>query len=436
MSLQRLAPEFEVAWLDHVRSAWFPRCLDLEAGGFFTGFDQRWQKFGPQERLLEFQARQTMLACEGWMSYPGDSLLRQAAHHGFAYLREQLWDAQFGGWFHRLSRQGEVLEGRTKHVHGMAYALQACASYYRSSGQPEGLALAQEAFEWLEAHSHDSQHGGYLGMLEASGKPILEPVPAWPHPEDSIGTPLGYKDQNLHSDLLEALLALAIIWPDARVLQRAEEISRLLLQHALAPNGSLWFFHTRDWRPVPHAVVLGNAFQTVCRLLWVGRLLGQEATFQEASRSIVKWALRCAQEPGLPGFVAATVSQPPYRNEGATLGSRQRRWWVQYEGLRALLLWWELQGEEWLVPLVNHWRYLQKTFQDPHWKGHLPGSTCHLANPWQRVWERWRHPQLYGHKAWDWKDGSHDGRALLHALRCSRGESGQELWPNPRRPGL
>ena len=42
--------------------AWFPRCLDVEFGGFLTNFDARWNATGPHEKTLEYQARQVRAA--------------------------------------------------------------------------------------------------------------------------------------------------------------------------------------------------------------------------------------------------------------------------------------------------------------------------------------------------------------------------------------
>jgi hypothetical protein len=42
-----IAAEMLGALRRHVMEAWFPRCLDRDAGGFFCDFDRRWKRRGP-----------------------------------------------------------------------------------------------------------------------------------------------------------------------------------------------------------------------------------------------------------------------------------------------------------------------------------------------------------------------------------------------------
>ncbi|MCA9778368.1 MAG: AGE family epimerase/isomerase [Candidatus Eremiobacteraeota bacterium] len=424
--LEDLRQQFTDAWRNIVDS-WFPRCLDLKYGGFLCDFDRRWQPHGPHEKLLEFQARQTMLASEGALFEPANLLLERAAHQGFEYLRDALWDAEYGGWFHRLSREGRFLEKETKHVHGMAYALQACATYYRAFKRPEALELACRGFDWLESHAHDRENAGYFGFLARDGTPILQQNELWSG-LDTITTPLGLKDLNVHCDLLEAFLSMALICDDRRVVERVDEMVRILLDYAITPNGSIMYYHTRDWRPLPYSVVVGNACQTVCRLLWARRTDNSKELLLR-SRSILNWLQRAARENALPGFVALTVGEPPFDKEGGDLRVRHRMWWVQSEALRALLLWAELEGSNWESELRAHWGYFRSSFLDRRWGGVVAESTSHIQPLWQRLWARWSKGKARDYKGHAWKDASHDGRAVLHALRVSYGQSGLDLLP-------
>ena len=56
--LDRLHISLENRLRGDVIDAWFPRCIDRDRGGYNCDFDRRWNLNGPQDRLLEFQARQ------------------------------------------------------------------------------------------------------------------------------------------------------------------------------------------------------------------------------------------------------------------------------------------------------------------------------------------------------------------------------------------
>lgn len=427
MNIQDLQSDLQES-VDMLWRGWLPRCLDQVDGGFFCDFDHHWRPFGTQPKLLEFQARHTMFFCELAMWRPQERQFLQAAGLGYDCLRSQMWDSRHGGWYHLLSRTGEVQEGHTKHAHGMAYAIQACLSYYHAAGDENALALAKLGFDWLEDHAHDSKYGGYYGLLTRQGLPITVEGPEWRQPLDSIGTPLGYKDLNVHSDLLETMVCLYEATGDSQVGARLEELVSIVTDRAISPSGALHFFSSPDWRPIPHGAMVGNAFQTICRLVWAGRALGRD-DLSGPARLIWDWAQRCATDRGIPGFAAVAVGERPVMVGGSDLRARLRSWWVQFEALRAMLILGELEGVGWEQPLRKHWRFLKGEFMDQALGGVHAGSACHWRYPWQRVFHRWYSPELYTHKGGAWKDGSHDGRALLHALRVAGGESGLTLFP-------
>ena len=80
--------------LDFILNAWFPRSIDLECGGFLSDFDYRWKPTGPQHKMLEYQARQTIAAAR---SAVHRETLCETALHGFRYLKENMWDGNSGG---------------------------------------------------------------------------------------------------------------------------------------------------------------------------------------------------------------------------------------------------------------------------------------------------------------------------------------------------
>ena len=287
--------EFDTAMRRHVLDAWFPRCLDTIHGGFLCDFDRSWASCGPHEKLLEFQARQTLLAADACLRYAEDPRLREAALHGLRYLGEVMWDgANGGGWFHRMDRAGQPLASHTKHAHGAAYAIEACVAVHEATGDPAALRLAQDGFGWLDRHARDPEFGGYFGFLTRDNLVIRDPADCpWGSQTDTIGTEIGLKDANVHSDLLETFVRLYRVWPDARVGERLAEVLDIMSDKMLVPStGALHIFVTPDWRPIPHLTRAGYQCQAAYRLttaielsgdaerlrLLAGRLLGSRTT--------------------------------------------------------------------------------------------------------------------------------------------------------------
>ena len=136
------------------------------------------------------------------------------ARHGFAFLRDHMWDEQHGGFFWAVDENGQSLETSTdKHAYGIAFAMYACVNVFEVTGDRAALDLAMKGFRWLEEHAHDAKNGGYFEAFTRDGKPIMNAAMSEDasNPNDSIGTPYGYKSMNTHIHLMEALTSLAEI---------------------------------------------------------------------------------------------------------------------------------------------------------------------------------------------------------------------------------
>jgi mannobiose 2-epimerase len=410
--------EFEAALHRHVLDAWFPRCLDTIHGGFLCDFDRRWSSCGAHDKLLEFQARQTLMAADALRRYPEDQRLREATLHGLSYLRDVMWDGANGGWFHRLDQSGRPLESHTKHVHGAAYAIEACAVVHEATSDPAALRLAQDGFNWLESYARDPEFGGYFGFLTRENAVIRCPSDCpWTSPSDTIGTEIGLKDANVHSDLLETFVQLYRVWPDSRVGERLAEILDIVCDKMMVPStGALHIFVTADWRPIPHLSRAGYQCQTAYRLTIARDLTGHAERLRHLAGRLLDHALRYMLDPQ-GGFRYAAPGAWPRFLEGEDLLGRDKSWWVQMEALKALLAVSRLFPEraDYRLQFEALWRYIQRQLLD-HRYGGVYWKALDVQGRWRRaLGTRFAAPAVTS-KGDVWKDASHDGRALLYCV--------------------
>jgi mannobiose 2-epimerase len=399
--------------LKHHLSAWFPRCIDAEFGGFLCDFSYKWQPSGPQLKLLEFQARTTRLSAQV-AAHPGFESYRAFAAHGFRYLREVVWDDQYGGWFHMLDRHGRPLEAGTKYVHGTSYALGACAAYYELTSDPEALDLAKKAFSWLEAVAHDSTNGGYFSAHQRDGTRITssEQSPTRPAVRDYMGTPFGLKDTNTNGDMLEALVYLDRVCPDVTVKERLKEMFYLVRDRIMVAPGIAHMYFQPDWTPVPdvaqYAETLRKANILASSAVALG-LSGDPGTAQVV-KSVVDNLLRFAWDgPNGGFFFAGSAFGPTYVGE-TWIFVKKKFWWAQAEGLEALLMLALLYPDDemdYSRRFTSLWSYIRKNMID--WR----------RGGWYEVgrdrFELRRRP-----KATMWKDASHETHAMLECIRMLR----------------
>ncbi len=433
--------ELRTALNDHIVDVWFPRKLerkrlDLQYGGFLCDFDRSWQPCGSHNKLMEFQARQTWLAAELLQSIQNNKpdhksdnerlrqeRLRKATLHGFHYLRDVLWDHQFGGWFHQLNRAGKPLEEGTKHVHGMIYGISACCAVYTATQEMDALRLAQEAFEWIERYAHDDEYGGYRGFLTQDGNIIqnkAENPLQWQ--TDTIGVPLGHKDANVHSDLLDTLHLLYRVWPDAKVATRLIEVAEIMATRMALPSGAVFPLCQPDWRPIPHIMRYGFSFQTASRLLQARDILEPQIDVLKTAQCLVDFCIHNAWDADNGGMFFGGPATPPMELEGQNLRVRRKSWWVQFESLKALMsLCCAVESNEVYQHYFSaQWHYLKHYFLDHERGGIYAMGLDTLAECWPKL-RLESAPGEVINKGNIWKDGSHEGRALLYCIQQNEG---------------
>jgi mannobiose 2-epimerase len=421
-----LAAEMRAALTD-LLDAWYPRTVDGEHGGFLSRFDHQWHPQEPQEKMIVTQARHVWTTARAAQFLPDDERFLPMAAHGFAFLRDVMWDADHGGFFWLVSRDGTPRPGQDgqlmKQAYGNAFGIYALAAYYDVSRDPEALRLAQEAFRWLDGHAHDPLHGGYFQFLQRDGTPLREGYGDTPP-----------KDQNSSIHLLEAFTELYLVWPDTVLRSRLAELLSLIRDTQTVEPGYLTLFSTADWRPVSYRdsaaavreahhhldhVSFGHDVETAYLMLEAAEALGLDPdTTLRAGKRMVDHALRTGWDDSAGGFHDAGYYFPD--RAGITIVRDTKNWWAQAEGLNTLLLMADhfpddpLRYEEKFRTL---WRYVDGNLIDHEHGGWYEGGLD--RDPENRL-----RP-----KAHIWKAAYHDSRALMNVIR--RLESSELPAPNP-----
>ena len=399
------------AELVSLQRAWFPRSIDRQHGGFLCDFDDRWRPAGPQRKMLEFQARQTLAAARGAIGSTDAPLLREAAVHGFRCLEDIMWDRSNGGWYRMLDRAGTPLEAATKHGHGSSYAISACTACYELTADQACLALAMSAVAWLEEHAHDASHGGYFVFYRRDGTPILTSEALPPGVDvDPIGTPFGHKDVNTTSDLLKAFADLYRVRPDPLVRTRLEELLSVVRDRLAIPAGTMHMCAQPDWVPLPDVVRYGHVLRASNIMLAASAALNGavDSTTAAVVKSIVERMLSVAWDPRNGGFHAAGGSFAPTDVDGTKVFVRTKSWWSQAEGLKLLLsmaLSYPADPADYRSCFLRQWEYIRTYVIDSRHGGWFQEGIDEAP-------EASNYP-----KGFTWKDCSHETDVLLDYVR-------------------
>lgn len=397
---------------------WYPLAADLEHGGFLSTFTYDWKPTMPQDKMIVTQARHVWSNARARQLYPDVPHYESLARHGFAFLRNVMWDETYGGFHTLVGRQGRVKSkpGEEKTAYGNTFAIYGLAAYYQASGDTAALSLAKETFHWLEAHSHDPVHKGYFQHMERNGSPIhrTEEVPS--------KSDLGYKDQNSSIHLLEAFTELYTVWPDSLLRERLEEMLLLVRDTITQEKGSLVLFFEPDWTPVSFRdstkntilehryldhVSFGHDVETAYLMLEASHVLGIEDDEQtmQVAKKMLDHALRNGWDEKLGGF----YDQGYYfkGDEEISIINDHKNWWSQAEGLNTLLLMADHFPDdelEYFKKFQQLWAYINEYLIDQEYGGWYEGGLD--KQPELRT-------ALKGHI---WKGNYHQFRSLVHCM--------------------
>lgn len=398
-----LREEIEQSLRQNILEVWFPRVLDRENGGFLCDFDAHWKPAGKQPKSIVFQARCTWVASKAMEKYPQDPRYREAARHGFAALQGMMWDADNGGWYFHLDRQGKIDDWKgVKHAYGIGFGIYACAAYYHATKDPQALELAKRGFIWLDQNGHDNANGGYWEYFTREGKRIEkdseDPRSAG---RDAIGTRIGFKSMNTHIHLLETMTELYSVWPDPRVKQRLLELLFLVRDRIVAPPGGMHQFFNPNWVPVPDLDSFGHDIETGYLLLEAAEAAGlkDDPKTLATAKSLVDHALEYSFDRAAGGF----------RERGSFFGpiwDKEKGWWTQAEGLNALLSMSRRFPDDphaYRALFEKQWSFVKTNLIDSKNGDWYPTSLDTGGNPG-------------AHKASEWKACYHHARALFNAV--------------------
>jgi mannobiose 2-epimerase len=415
----KIAAEMKYSMINELLKQWYPKSIDTPYGGFLSAFSYDFKPEGNQDKMIVTQARHIWSNAKAAEMFPEIAYYKNGANHGFKFLRDVMWDKQYGGFYTYVDRQGNVKPGgfAPKEAYGNSFAIYGLAAYYQSSGDTAALNLAKKEFRWMEEHSHDPVHKGYYQHMQRDGTPI-------PRDADvSSVSQTGYKDQNTSIHLLESFTELYNVWPDSLLRERLKEMLFLVRDTIVTEKGYLTLFFKPDWTPVSYKdsskevilkhkgldhVSFGHDVETAYLMLEASHLLGfkNNTTTITIAKKMVDHALTYGWDDKVGGFYDEGYY---FRDKpGITIIADTKNWWAQAEGLNSLLLmsdYFPNDEKKYYDKFKMLWHYVQTYLIDHQHGDWYPGGLD-------------KQPELKtALKGQIWKGTYHNLRALMNCIQ-------------------
>jgi mannobiose 2-epimerase len=424
----RISTEMQTVLRDELKQ-WYPTCIDSVYGGYFSDLNYQGRVEGPQDKMIVTQARHIWSGSNAALFYQKDNVFRDMAKHGVQYLKDAMWDKEYGGFYNLVTRTGEPKKEQgqiLKLAYGQAFAIYGLAAYFNTSHDTVALKMAQDAFRWLDKYSYDPKYGGYFQFMSRDGTPFPDGITFQPPKEDirfqgryKISPP---KDQNSSIHILECFTELYKVWPDSTLKERLASMLRLVRDTITTDKGYLTLFFQRDWTPISYRdssatareknyeydhVSFGHDVETAYLMLEASEALGikNDTATLKIAKKMVDHALRFGWDKEHGGIYDGGYYFPG--EKGATIVRNTKEWWPQVEALNAFLMMSELfpnDAEQYYQKFVMQWEYCKRYVIDQVHGGWYWGGTDIV-------------PELAkGPKGSIWKGTYHTSRAMINCI--------------------
>jgi len=410
-----IAKEMEETLTSGMMDFWYPRCVDQEFGGYLSNFDREWKQMEKQQKFIVTQARHTWASAQMAKQYPEEAWYREVSKHGYMFLRDVMWDKEYGGFYTQTDREGKLLDmdgsESTKIAYGNAFAIYGLAAYFEISHDSSALDLAIKSFHWLDKNSHDTEFGGYFQFMNRDGTPMVHGL---------NGTPP--KDQNSSIHILEGLTELYRVWKDDHLKSRIHEMLVLIRDTITTEKGYMNLFFHRDWTPVlisdesypggenKHRfdhISFGHDIETAYLLLEASETIGIEN--DQATHIVSKRMCDHTIRNGWDPESGATYEAGYYfeSQEGMSILEKYTQWWAATESFHTLLLMSKLYPDDpmdYYEKFTLTWDYCKNYLIDREHGG------------WYRLGINESPESVHGDKGGIWKGNYHNTRSLINCI--------------------
>ncbi len=384
---QRIAAELR----DNILPFWIDHACDEQHGGFYGALTNNLVVHNEAPRTAVLTARILWTYSAAYGHYHDAGYLNMA-RRAYDYLVQKFWDHAHGGVYWTLDQHGLPTNDR-KHIYAQAFAIYGLAEFYRATGEPQSLALAQQLFDLIETHSFDPIHGGNVeccardwGALADMRLSAKEPVEV-------------RKSMNTLLHLMEAYTNLLRVWPDAELKARHRGLIEIFLQHIIDPQTRHFkLFFDDAWQTLDDGISPGHDIEGSWLIVEAAEVQEDEDLLARTRSVAVQMAAAVAAYLDDDGAIVYEATPHGIENY-------EKHWWVQVEGLVGFTNAYQLTGRAEFAQIADRlWSLIEARFVD------------RVYGDWLKVLDRNGVPLPQVYKVGPWECPYHHARACFEML--------------------
>ena len=387
---------------DNLMPFWAGNSWDREYGGFLTRLDRCGKRLDDSEKVLMMQVRMIHSLSAAHRHGLNDRGYLDLAGRGFDFVVQNMWDAENGGLYFSVARDGApLLRRKNTDFHG--YAMTAFAEYYEASGRKDALDWAGRVFDLLLAKAADGDRG-FIEDFDGADWPALNSE------QMNLGSQTNVKTIDMHTNVMEGMMYLARASGAAGHKKALRNLVDLICARGVHKQyGCSVTVLDYDWIPLPDVEGrMTTSYGLNAEMAWIlfesADVLGvPRETYRATVLGLIDHAVEFGfdrERGGLAAFGPLTgrVADAVELGKGRLLKS----WWAQAELLNALIL---------AFAYTENRKYLEAFLKQFDW---VHGRQIdHECGDWYQDtdWESGR--PLHTDKGREFKTSFHAARTLM-----------------------
>jgi mannobiose 2-epimerase len=351
MMMSDLRQRIEAELRGNILPFWIEHTPDKEQGGFYGALTNDLVVHNDTPRSAVLTARILWTYSAAYRLYHDERYLTMA-HRAYDYLVQSFWDRVYAGVYWTLDRCGDPVDDR-KHIYAQAFAIYGLAEFYRATGEPQSLQLAQTLFDLIEQHSFDPVYSGNLECRSRTWGPLADMRLS------DKELPQACKSMNTLLHLMEAYTNLLRVWPDEELKAKQHGLIENFLQHIIDPQTQHFkLFFDDTWHSLDDHISPGHDIEGSWLLVEAAEVQGDEDLLARTRAVAVRMAKAVTRYLDDDGAIF-------YEATPRSIENCEKHWWVQAEGLVGFTNADQLSGRADFAPIADRlWQLIETRFID------------------------------------------------------------------------
>ena len=384
-----LKNELKLELTTNILPYWINKMQDKENGGFYGRINGNEELHQTANKGGILNARILWTFSAAYRLLGNPEYLAMA-ERAYQYITEFFIDKENDGIFWELDYKGNPVNTK-KQTYLQGFALYGFSEFYRATGKPEALELAKNLFLLIEKHCYDPVHGGYFEAFTCDWQPIEDMRLSEKDANEK-------KTMNTHLHILEPYTNLMRIWDNEELQAAQRNLIGIFVNQILDKQTyHLNLFFDEVWNSKSADISYGHDIEASWLLFEAAEVLGDKTLIDKIkalSIKIVDAALEGLQADG-------SLIYEIHNGKLVT----DRHWWVQAETIVGLVYAWKNSGnEQYLEKAKACWKYIQQHIIDKN-NGEWIWSVDSNGNP-----------NREDDKAGFWKCPYHNGRMCFEII--------------------